>query len=690
MKKFISLFILVAAIFVGMNLGSVNVEASSATTTTYTLDSNGRLIATQDAYLPQLTFTQLSLSSPSDLVISNDDLVYISDTGNNRIVVLNSYTGETELIYQEPIKKEDGTISGYHKPNGLFITTNNELYVCYSTSEMIIKYNINLDGTLTVSNTFGKPDSVLFNNRDFKPQKIAVDTGGNMFITGEGVTEGIIQLSTHGEFLGYFTSNKVNISWLDSIKYKFYTDEQLALLPSKNPSAFSSLTADKDGLIYTTTATALADDVVKKHNTAGLNQFTKYDMIAADDMVDIWVDKDGTVYAASQSGEIYIYTSQGEFIHKFGGGGNTSAPDIAGVFKKVSALAVDSNYNIWVLDSTKEIVQTFSPTDYALTIYDAINAYFASDYLGAIDLWNEVIKLNQMSNIAHNNIGLNYLSIQEYDLAMKHLEIANNREDYSTAYWEVRNIWIQSNLTWMVVVTLLVFAALFTTLKFNNKYGFLTPIKQTKDKILNNKYISDYIFMFTVFQHPEDSYYDLKVKKRGSLPCAIAILVTLFISYILFISAKGFIYQTQSIAQIDFTSTIIGFFAILGGFVICNYLVTSITEGNGTIKEIFIALMYACAPIIIGFFLIVILSHFVTLSESFALDAILYISGAITIFTILKGMQEIQGYDLKKLTQSIILTALFMVILIVVLLIIFVLSQDLFNFLELVIKEVFS
>ncbi len=100
--------------------------------------------------------------------------------------------------------------------------------------------------------------------------------------------------------------------------------------------------------------------------------------------------------------------------------------------------------------------------------------------------------------------------------------------------------------------------------------------------------------------------------------------------------------------------------------------------------------MYACAPIIIGLISIVILSHFVTLTEAFALDAILYISAGITIFTILKGMQEIQGYDLKNLIKSIILTALFMIILVVVLLIIFVLSQDLFNFLELLMKEVFS
>ncbi len=685
MKKLLALFITIAAV-VSLSVISFNspvVEASSATTTTYTLDSKGKLVATQDAYLPKLTFTSFGLKNPSDLVIDNEGYVYVSDTGNNRIVVIDSRTGEVVGNYAE--KGEDNS---NHAPNGLFITADRHLYVCYPTKKSVYIYDIN--DNFNILDVHSTPDSVLFANRDFKPLKVSVDTGGNMYIVGEGVNEGVIQLSIEGEFLGYFTSNKVNLSILDKIKYMFYSEEQQALLPSRNPIIFSNLFADDDGLIYTTTSYTENYTWVKKHNTAGLNQFDKYPLIAANDMTDIWVTPDKTVYAASSSGEIYVYTSQGEFIHKFGGGGTPSSPDIAGVFKKVSALAVDNENNIWVLDSTQEIIQTFEPTEYASTIYSAINAYFNSEYDKSIDLWSEVIKLNQMSNLAHNNIGLNYLATQEYELAMEHLEIANNREDYSEAYWEVRNIWIQSNLTWIVITLSCIGLVLFIVVKFDKKYGYLTPVRNIKEKVVNNKVVSNYLFMFTVCRHPEDGYYDLRVQKRGSFLGANMIMITLFVAYLLFITSQGFIYQTISVNQIDFYSVVFGFFAIILAVVVCNYLVTSITEGNGTLKEIYVSIMYAFAPLIISLVSIVILSHMVTLTEAFMLDAILIGGVLFTAFTILKGMQEIQGYDVKDLIKSVLLTCLFLVIMVVVLLIVFVLSQDLFNFLQLILKEAFS
>lgn len=684
MKKFIALLTIFAAVVLcSVSFNNTNVEASSATTKTYTTDSNGKLVATQDAYLPKLTFTDFGLNNPSDMVIDKDGNIYVSDTGNNRILIIDSYTGEKK---DELIQTNEENLT--FAPNGMFINNLNHLYVCYPARSSVYIYDLN--SNYEIIDIHSTPDSVLFSNRDFNPLKISVDTGGNMFIIGEAVNEGVIQLSIEGEFLGYFTSNKVNISLLDKIKYMFYSDEQLSLLPSRNPIIFSNLFADNDGLIYTTTSYTEDYTWVKKHNTAGLNQFDKYPLIAASDMVDIWVTDDKTVYAASSSGEIYVYTSQGEFIHKFGGGGTPTSPDIAGVFKKVSALAVDDQNNIWVLDSTQQIIQTFEPTDYASTIYDAINAYFSSDYTLSIDLWKEVIKLNQMSNLAHNNIGLNYLSIQEYELAMYHLEIANNRVDYSDAYWEIRNIWIQDNLTWITISSISLLLILFVVFKFDKKYSYLAPIRKVKNNVLNNKYVSNYLFMFSVCRHPEDSYYDLRVKKRGSFLGANMIMITLFIAYLLFITSQGFIYQTVDVNKIDFYSVVFGFFAIIVSVVVCNYLVTSITDGNGTIKEIYISIMYAFAPLIISLVSIVILSHIVTLTEAFMLDAILFAGIGLTAFTILKGMQEIQGYDVKELIKSVLLTCLFLVIMVIVLLIVFVLSQDLFNFLELILKEAFS
>lgn len=680
LKKIFLMFIIVAAMIGLCNINVTEVDASSATTKTYTLDSDGRLVTTQDAYLPKYTFTSLGLSDPSDLAIDSQGNIYISDYGNSRIVVLDSATGTVITTLTEDYDSQT------YKPMGLYVDDEDQLYVCYPANEAVFMYD-SMENGFTLLKQYNNPDSVLFDNRDFNPQKIAVDTGGNLYIIGEGVNEGIIQLSVEGEFLGYFATNTVSLSILEQLQYFFYTDEQIALLPSNTPPVFSSIYADSRGLIYTTTTNQDEYTWVKKHNTAGTNMFTKYDLVGTTDMLDIWVDINENVYALSKSGEVYVYTSQGEFIYKFGGGGTSSSPDIAGVFKSCSALLVDYDLNIWVLDTEQEILQTFEPTDYATTIYSALNAYFDSDYDGAIELWNEVLELNQMSNLAHNNLGLNYLYSQQYEDAMEHLKIANNKSDYSTAYWEVRNIWIQNNLTAAVMLLFGLAVVWFIVSKFNKKYQFLAPVVEVKNRVRNNKVVSDYLYMFTICRHPEDGYYYLKTKRNGSHLGALLILLTMFITYIIYLTCQGFIYQYQEVNEIDFFSVVLGFYLIIFVFIICNYLVTSIADGKGNVIDIFELLMYSLAPLIVGMLSIVLLSHVVTEGESFILDVIMWVTVAWTVFTALKGMQEIQGYSLGELFKSLILTVVFIMIIIIVLLIIFVLSQDLFSFLELIIKE---
>lgn len=690
MKRKILVFLFaIMAVFalVGSN---VKTRATSATSITYTLDYKGNWVATQDAYLPKLTFTEFGLSDPSDMFI-NGNTLYLSDTGNNRVLLINTQTG----LIEKEIKSfnYNGETIKFKTPMGLFINTNPDeiysqigelLYVCDSSAECVYIFNKDLECIKVIT----EPTSILFNNRDFAPQKIATDLGGNMFIIGEGINEGIMQLSIEGEFLGYFATNEVTSTFKEKLQDLLYTDEQKELLPIKTPPVFSSVYADTKGIVYSSTTYTRDYAFIQKHNTAGQNQFTKYDLYAELDMIDLCTDYEGMVYAVSKTGYIYVYTEQGEFIYTFGDGGGSSTPDINGWFSEVSAIAVDNDRSIWILDKEKEIIQTFVTTDYSKLIYSAYSEYLKSNYKGSIELWNEVLKLNQMSNLAHNNIGLNYLYSQEYELAMHHLKISNNKTDYSKAYWEVRNIWLQNNLTTIVIIAACLVAAYFILKIVNQKKKFMAPVQAGITKFKKIPFVREYTDMFRIARHPEDGFYDLKVKKKGSFRAAVTILFTLFVTFIIYLTCKGFIYQQVEAADLDIVSIIIGFFSLIFIFIICNYLVTSITDGNGSMKDIFILFMYSLAPVIIGLISVVVLSHFLTESEAFFLDVIFYITLAWSIILLCMGMMEIQGYRFKELIISILLTVLLMVIIILVLLILFVLSQELIDFIKLIVQEV--
>ena len=74
MKKLLkkSLVLFLALIFVVMSV--LPVAASQATSYSYTLDDEGELVRTQDAYLPDRTITNLGLSDPEDMIIDDENI----------------------------------------------------------------------------------------------------------------------------------------------------------------------------------------------------------------------------------------------------------------------------------------------------------------------------------------------------------------------------------------------------------------------------------------------------------------------------------------------------------------------------------------------------------------------------------------------------------------------------------------
>ncbi|NLG81293.1 MAG: DUF1282 family protein [Bacilli bacterium] len=660
-------------------------NASPATSYTMTLNSKGRYIRTQDAYLPERSVVELKLNNPQDLYIAieKDDkgniinnYMYIADTGNKRIIKYDPYQDVVINEYKLP---------EFKTPKGVFVTKNEEIYVADSGAEAIFKLNENGE----VLNKFVKPTAPTFDERKFSPSKIGVDNRGNMFIYAEGVDFGIIHLSNSGEFLGYFTSNLTDLTFTQRLQNLLFNEEQLAKLFPRIPSTFSNVFVDHNNLVYTTTGNN-ALYAVKKHNIAGENNFSD-GVFSQNNAVDIYVDEQGIIYAGMATGEIFVYTSDGEFIHSFGASNYSSrtrsADDIAGLFNSLSAIAVDGNGMVWALDDSKSFIQSFKPTEYALKIYQALNLYTNRRYQEAIATWQEVLRLNQMSVLAHNNIAKNYLALEEYELAMKHFEIAGNRDDYSEAFWEVRNIILQKNLT-SVMIGFAIFAGLVMIAKaINKRKPFMYLVKAKIKEFTEIKQVNNVLYMFRVMRHPLDSFYELKKGKKGSFLGAITIYIGFFFVFLWYTIGKDFIYQYVAIEDLDFNSIVLGFFALTLLFVYCNYLVTSIKDGEGTLKQIFILFAYSLAPLFIACISVVLLSYILTYNEAFFLDLIMLIGGCWSGLNIILGVQEIHNYTTRDTIKSIILTIFFMLIIVILIAIIVIMWEQLINFLKEIVME---
>ena len=671
MRKYI-VFLFVAIVLAISVTDVVKIDASSATTYTFARDSKGRFVVTQNAYLPDRTVLDLGLDSPEDIFMDENDNLFIADTRNQRIVVFNPSINEViyEITYDE-----------FSTPRGIFITQDNILYVADSGAEAVFKFE--LDGTFIEK--FTKPTSASFEGTIFSPKKIAVDNQSNMFIVAEGLNDGIIQLSDSGEFLGYFATNSVVLTPKQRIENTFFSESQLEQVSDRNPVSFSNVFVDSNGIKY---STSLGDDIdnLKKHNTDGSSNIDsnfRWDL----ELVDIYTDSNGIIYTASSTGFVSVFTSDGDFIFTFGS--QTDDADVSGLYSELNSIAVDSTGKIWTIDGDKSFIQSYSATEYSETIYNALSLYQQGRYGEAVEQWEEVLKLNQLSVIAHNEIGRNLYSQADYEEAMEHFILAGNRDLYSQSYWEVRNISIQNSLPY-VILALIVYFVIFYIVKYTNRqfHYLATPINKVK-KVASKRGIADILFLFSFIKHPLDSFYYLKKKEKGSYKGATIIIGLFFISYFIFITSKGFIYQYIDVSDMDLNAIILGFFSILSLFIICNYLVASINDGEGTLGEMYKGVAYSLLPIMVSYLLATFLSHYFTYNEVFVLDLIVFSGMGWSGLLIFLSIQELHNYRIRESIKSLLMTFLFMLILAVLFAFIQIMGDQLIQFVTSLIKEAF-
>lgn len=676
-KKSSALFL--ALIFTVMAV--LPVAASQATSYTYTMDDQSEMVRTQDAYLPDRTITDLGLSDPEDMIIDDNNQAYIVDTGNRRIVIFDLNTEKVvKVINKQTVESKDFT--GFDTPKGIFRTNEGEIYVADTGAKTVFRFTKDFEYV----RRYDRPTAPIFADTNYEPSKVTVDSGNNLYIVSEGVYAGIIQLANTGEFLGYFTSNKATLTPQQVFLKIIYTKEQQKKSAALNtlPSTFSNVYVDKKGTAYSV-CMGKGGDLLKKHSTNGKNMFNGA-IISSDAFTDVTADDNGIIYASDSKGFIWVYTSSGEVI--FSLGEQAEDTDISGLFSSLTTIAVDRDGNIWTADGKKGFLQSFTPTEYATTIFKALDEYENGDYDDALKDWNYVLQLNQMSVLAHNGVAKAYFNAEKYDKAMEHFEIAGNRDGYSDAFWEVRNKSIQK---WLgtVLVILIILIALKVIIGFIDKNKIIKKKKRALGKVLKNiPVIGEIGYAFKCAKHPIDRYYDIRVHKNGSMIAATIIYIVFFGVYMLYQTSKGFIYQYTKVEDMDMGAVVVGFFAILILFIVCNYLVTSITDGDGTLKQVYMIPAYGLMPVMICMLATIGMSYVLTYNESFILTVIMIIGLVWSIAVIFEGLSTVHDYDFKNTVVSLLITAVFMLIAAIVVLVVIIMWEQLYDFLLTVGKEI--
>ena len=398
------------------------------------------------------------LKNARDIFVDNSDRVFIVDSGNCRIVVLDeNYKCIKEL---KEFKHGEEILTLAEGAQGVFFRESNQkLYIADTENNRVIVCD--LDGN--VSRIYEKPvDELLDPNVSFKPKKVIVDNMGIMYVTSGNINTGALLIDSAGSFLGFYGTNKLKETAEMKIERMWRSImKQAASELTFQPVEFNNIFWSEDRFVYT--VSPLVESVVSsvsKLNALGTNVFPQaIDLYALqktrklNSMVlnDITVDNEGAITIIDgTSGHLFQYDEGCNLLAVFGGRGYQQ-----GLFLQPLSIESDSKNRLLVLDAGKNTVTVMEQTFYGEMIRSANFLYNQGLYYESIEPWMEVLRMNANYTQAYVGLAKAYVSLGEYEKAMEYFELGKNPSGYGEAKMLLRDEIIRKNFALVAAVVVI-------------------------------------------------------------------------------------------------------------------------------------------------------------------------------------------------------------------------------------------
>ena len=595
------------------------------------------------AYNDEYAFLS-KLRKPTDIEVDANGNVYIVDRDNSRVVVLDRYY-KLKYIISDFINRE-GIADEFKKPYGVYVTADNELtgrqgkiYVCDTEKSRIVTFN--LEGEFI--DVIPQPESELFGtSTSYRPIALAVDNYNRLYVVSSSTYQGIIVMTEEGEFTGFVGAQKVTISAWDRIWRRFQTEEQRANSESYVPTAFNNITLTGDFIYVTITLeakyesnvlasltnktgdyspvkmlNASGDEIMRRNGFFGPAGEVDHARLSASDtiygssrVVDVAVGPEKTwSIIDNKRSKVFTYDFDGNLLFAFGDMGrqlgNITADDQNGGLAGI----VYQGDTMLLLDDTTATFTVYNRTDYGDVLIRALENQNKRQNDKAIRDWEEILKRNSNFDAAYIGIGNALANENKFEESLDYYMAAYDTANYSTSYKELRQNWISKYILLVPVAVIAVVFACSKFLGFAKKYN--KRVSTSKGK---RTYIQELMFTFHVIFHPFDGFWDMKHEKRGSVRAGLTILgITIFAFYYQSIGQGYIMNPTGSYSTI--ISVILSVLVPLALWTISNWCLTTLFDGEGNFKDIFIATTYSLAPLPIIMIPVTIASNFILASE---------------------------------------------------------------------------
>lgn len=205
-----------------------------------------------------------------------------------------------------------------------------------------------------------------------------------------------------------------------------------------------------------------------------------------------------------------------------------------------------------------------------------------------------------------------------------------------------------------------------------------------KKKETYSRYFSSLKFSLYCITHPLDGFWDLTHEKRGSIAAANTILFLTLLVRIMKLAYTGPLFMAVYWEGINIFLYLASILFPLALWCVGNWGLTTLFDGKGTLKQVYMATCYSLTPYPLIQFPMIILSNMITADEA----EFYFVLGQISLLwaglLILAAMMEIHEYKMSKTILFTIATLFAMMVMIFILLLFFsMISQGVSYFISL-------
>lgn len=706
MKKFIRAIVIALCLITVL---SVPVSAATPYQTHTYMATQKQALNSPDAYTParQVNDAYMGIkfgekSDLQDLFVDDDQNVYLVDKGENCVYVLDRYYKLRFTI--KDFINEHSVADSFTEPRGIF-ATEETIYICDTNANRLVLFDrkASLEANEPVfDRIITRPTSKLFGeDAIYRPVACVVDSYGRIYVVSDSTYQGIIVMTQQGQFTGFIGAQTVSVNKWDILWRRFMSEEQRASRVQYVSTEFNNICIDDDGFIYITTSSIKQSDQyqsissksgtyspVKMLNTAGKEVMRRngfYSPVgeivsSAQDVskiTDVAIGPEGTWTIIDENrSKSYTYDSSGNLLFAFGDTGSQ-----LGNLKKVKAVDYQGD-KLLLLDTNNKSFTVYNRTEYGDIIIQALRNTNERKYDEAVDSWKEILKRNSNFDAAYIGIGQALYRDKQYEEAMSFYVSAYDTENYSNAYREIRNQWIED---YILIIPIVIIAVVLLWRLFSKHYTKVNKAAQLK--VGRKTYKEELLYAMHVIYHPFDGFWDLKHEKRGSVRAAVTIDIAVILVFFYNSVGRGYISNPFGSYQTIF-SVLLSILVPLFLAVTANWCLTTLFDGEGSFKDVFVAISYSLVPLIFTMIIGTLFSNVALANELDMVNLIYNIGWIWTGMLVFFGLMVTHDYSMGKNIVMVLSTLLGMLVIMFVGILFSTLVQKMAGFVSNIIIEI--